>query len=180
MVQWDISASELKRTHYEASMRYNSILSSLFVEIITGEIHFLKKAEQNAKEWVSLCTKFRHEVAQSERDYMEVLIDMKKKDVTSFPFIKNGNHDSIVHTLKNVMKYINSATKGEYSEEELIVRYFSRDGPLVSLIPDTYADYLEEKIKIAKKLGLINERSATTAVRDFRIMLRLPLKNLFV
>ncbi|XP_078161404.1 uncharacterized protein LOC144556814 isoform X2 [Carex rostrata] len=156
-IKWDTSASELKRTHDDASMRYNGILSSLFVETITGEIKFLKKAEQNAKEWVSLCTKFWHEVARSERDYMEVLIDIKKKDVASPSlYIKNGDNDRILHTLKKVIKYINSATKGEYSEEELIVRYFSRDGPLlVSLIPDTYADYLKEKIKIAKKLGLI-------------------------
>ncbi|XP_078171813.1 uncharacterized protein LOC144565831 isoform X2 [Carex rostrata] len=161
-IKWDISAPELKRTHDDASMRYNDILSPIFVEIIIGEIHCVKKAEQNVKEWVSLCTKFLHEVARSERDYMEVLIDIKKKDVASFPspYIKNGDNNRILHTLKNVMKYINSATKGEYSEEELIVRYFSRDGPLfVSLIPDTYADYLKEKIKIAKNLGLINERS---------------------
>ncbi|XP_078161158.1 uncharacterized protein LOC144556638 isoform X2 [Carex rostrata] len=159
-IKWDISDSELERTHDDASMRYNGILSSLFVEIITGEIQFLKKAEQNVKEWVLLCTKFCHEVARSERDYMEVLIDIKKKDVaSSSPYIKDGDNDHILYTLKNVMKYVNSATKGEYSEEDLIARYFSRDGPLVSLIPDTYADYLEEKIKIAKKLGLINERS---------------------
>jgi hypothetical protein len=124
------------------------------VETAVQETLNLKRQKQTLEEWASLCTKLWQEVVTKERDSMEVLIEIKEKDAASFPFRKTIIEDNrrLTDTLDNIKRYINSATKGEYSDEELIRRYFSPEGPLSMLY--TYADYLEEKMPIAEKLGL--------------------------
>ncbi|KAF3332845.1 hypothetical protein FCM35_KLT02422 [Carex littledalei] len=151
-ITWDLNRSDAQRILKEAFTKYKDLPPHI-LELAVQDILALKKSEQTSKEWVSLCTKFWQEAVTKKRDSMEVLIEIIEKDVALFPFIKNANKDHMLRTLDNVNKYINSATKGEYSKEELIGRCFGPEGPLSMLIPDTNADYIEEKMQIAAKLG---------------------------